>query len=112
MAHDRLLTCVSCGVSFVWTIPEQEAASTPDCCPACRRLAPAADRQRGLVKWFSRGRGYGFITPVQGPEIFVHKSGLRAGQPPLCVGQLVEYRVVQAGRGSQAADVILLHSPD
>ena len=56
----------------------------------CRRIAPAAGRQRGIVKWYSRGKGYGFITTVQGADVFLHKSALAEGQSP-CAGQLVEF---------------------
>ena len=73
----------------------------------CRKLAPAAGRQRGIVKWYSRGKGYGFISLAEGPDVFLHKSGLRPEQVP-CVGQLVEFSVTHGPRGVQASDVEIL----
>jgi len=105
MPSDQLLTCAECGVTFAWTLYEQTSGPQPARCPACRLLVPADGRQRGVVKWFSRDRGYGFITPVAGPDLFVHRSGLAAGQAPLRAGQLVEFVQVTAERGAQAEQV-------
>jgi cold shock protein len=112
MPSDQLLKCAECGVTFAWTVYEQTPSTLqPARCPACRLLAPANGRQRGVVKWFSRNRGYGFITPGVGPDLFVHKSGLAAGQTPLRAGQLVEFTQVIAGRGAQAEQVQALEEP-
>lgn len=109
MSHDQILRCIECGTSFVWTAGEQVGGiAAPEHCPMCRRLAPEAGRQRGLVKWFSRAKGYGFITPMTGAEVFVHKSGLTADQAPLCAGQLVEFNLGHGPRGAQAENVIAL----
>ena len=32
--------------------------------------------QEGLVKFFNEGKGFGFIKPENGEDIFVHVSGL------------------------------------
>ncbi|MEJ5197581.1 MAG: cold shock domain-containing protein [Anaerolineae bacterium] len=71
-------------------------------------MAPPPGRRRGLVKWFSRSKGYGFITAVTGEEVFVHKSGLSADTPTLRAGQLVEFAVAHTPRGVQAAQVVAL----
>ena len=63
------------------------------------------------MKWFSRAKGYGFITPVTGDDLFVHKSGLAAGQPMLRAGQLVEFSMTSTRRGVQAEGVIALEGP-
>ncbi len=111
MDVDRVLSCIECGNRFVWSIEEQTPAPPPDRCPMCRRLAPAPGRMRGLVKWYSRARGYGFITPIEGAELFVHKSGLAQESEALRAGQLVEYRVSTGRRGVQAEDVVVLELP-
>ena len=71
----------------------------------------AAGQRRGLVKWFNRTKGYGFITGTDGAEIFVHKSGLAAGQPLLRTGQFVQFGLAAGPRGVQAEDVTVLAMP-
>lgn len=92
--------------------PQSAAGPLPDLCPGCRRLAPAAGRQRGLVKWYSRGRGYGFITPAAGPEVFVHKSALADEALSLRAGQLVEFGVSHGPRGIEAERVVVLEGDE
>ncbi|PKO23739.1 MAG: hypothetical protein CVU38_02615 [Chloroflexi bacterium HGW-Chloroflexi-1] len=99
MADDQSIRCAECDTPFIWTAGEQAGEPRPDVCPACRLLAPAAGRARGLVKWFSRAKGYGFITPIDGPDLFVHKSGLAAGYPFPRAGQLVEFTLAHRQRG-------------
>jgi len=108
MERDLIRRCAECGIDFVWTVGEQTEGSQPDLCPGCRKLAPVSGRQRGLVKWYSRGKGYGFITPAAGADIFVHKSGLGAAADALRAGQLVEFGVSQGVRGMQAEQVVVL----
>jgi cold shock protein len=111
MPDDQVLKCTVCNTSFVWTHAEQALTPRPDCCPMCCRIAPAAGRQRGVIKWYSRAKGYGFITPVSGAEIFFHKSGLAAVDASPVAGQLVEYGVGRGPRGAQAEAVELLIPP-
>ncbi len=108
MPGDILIRCAECTTLFVWTPGEQASGTRPALCPMCRRLAPPPGRSRGLVKWFSRARGYGFITPVEGPDLFVHKSALSPGQPLPRAGQLVEFTRSTGERGVQATDVVVL----
>jgi len=108
MERDLIRRCTDCGIDFVWTIAEQTVGPQPDLCTGCRKLAPSSDKQRGLVKWYSRGKGYGFITPAAGADIFVHKSGLGATADSLRAGQLVEFAVSQGVRGMQAEQVVVL----
>jgi CspA family cold shock protein len=110
MERDLIRRCAACGIDFVWTVAEQAAAPQPDLCPGCRKLAPPPGRQRGLVKWYSRSKGYGFITPTEGADIFVHRSGLLAALDSLRTGQLVEFAVSHGARGAQAEQVAVLDS--
>ena len=112
MADDLIIGCIECGTDFVCTEAEQAAGARPDRCPMCRLLAPPPGRARGVVKWFSRARGYGFIVPVAGPDLFLHQSGLAAGQAMPRGGQLVEFGLADSARGVQAVDVVVLESPD
>jgi len=60
----------------------------------------------GTVKWFDTNRGYGFIKPESGEDVFVHVSAIQAGgDHPLDEGQTVEFDVTQGPKGSQAANV-------
>ena len=46
----------------------------------------------GTVKWFNTDRGYGFITPESGDDVFVHASGVQDGAT-LQDGQAVEFDI-------------------
>ncbi len=60
----------------------------------------------GTVKWFNEGKGYGFITPDEGPDVFVHFSAIVAeGFKTLAEGQRVEFDVEQGPKGPQAKNV-------
>lgn len=64
-------------------------------------------RETGVVKWFSRMKGYGFINPDQGgKEVFVHYSAIRGdGYRNLFEGDKVEYELIDRGKGPQALNV-------
>jgi cold shock protein len=60
----------------------------------------------GTVKWFDPNRGYGFIQPEQGEDVFVHISAVQAsGLQTLQEGQAVEFDIQQGRKGPQAANV-------
>jgi CspA family cold shock protein len=60
----------------------------------------------GTVKWFNASRGYGFIKPESGADVFVHVSALQGdGDRSLDEGQAVEFDVTQGPKGPQAANV-------
>jgi CspA family cold shock protein len=70
---------------------------------------PAAGRRRGLVKFYNQRKGWGFITPTTGQEVFVHRSGLADDAlHPLQEGDLVEFALDETGRGPQAVAVTRL----
>ena len=62
----------------------------------------------GIVKWFNKDKGYGFITPNDGSkDVFVHYSAIQAGGfKELHEGQQVSYDVEQGPKGVQAANVV------
>ena len=50
----------------------------------------------GVVKWFNRSKGYGFIKPDDGSnDVFVHFSAIQAeGVKDLKEGEKVEFEIV------------------
>ncbi|MCE2945028.1 MAG: cold-shock protein [Lysobacteraceae bacterium] len=65
-----------------------------------------SDRQFGTVKWFNDAKGYGFITPESGQDLFVHfRSIMGNGFRTLKEGQKVSFKVVQGQKGPQADEV-------
>jgi cold shock protein len=60
----------------------------------------------GTVKWFNADKGYGFISPESGEDVFVHFSAIQAdGYRSLDEGQAVEFDITQGPKGPQAANV-------
>ena len=70
------------------------------------------ERKLGVVKWFSRIKGYGFILPEEGEqEVFVHYSSIEGeGYRNLYEGDRVIYFEVDQGKGPQAKRVSPLRS--
>ena len=61
---------------------------------------------KGKVKWFSNQKGYGFITPEEGNDVFVHHSAITGdGYKTLEEGQEVEFEVTTGPKVEQATDV-------
>ena len=63
----------------------------------------------GTVKWFSDGKGFGFITPDdQSGDLFVHHSGIASdGQRSLAEGARVRYDAQADVKGPKAVNVQL-----
>jgi cold shock protein len=60
----------------------------------------------GTVKWFNADKGFGFIAPEAGEDVFVHFSAIQStGYRSLDEGQTVEFDITQGQRGPQAANV-------
>jgi CspA family cold shock protein len=65
-----------------------------------------SDRQTGTVKWFNDAKGFGFITPESGQDLFVHFRSIQgSGFKSLQEGQKVSFKVVQGQKGLQADEV-------
>lgn len=64
-------------------------------------------RLKGKVKWFSNLKGYGFIGREDGPDVFVHHTGIEMdGYRSLKEGDEVEFEIVQGAKGPQADAVV------
>lgn len=64
---------------------------------------------KGKVKWFSDQKGYGFITPESGNDVFVHHSSIQGeGYKTLAEGQEVEFQIEKGPKGEQATNVVKL----
>jgi cold shock protein len=63
----------------------------------------------GTVKWFNADKGYGFIAPESGEDVFVHFSAIQStGYRSLAEGQAVEFDIAHGPKGAQADNVRLL----
>ena len=64
------------------------------------------NRETGTVKWFNDAKGFGFITPQSGPDLFVHFRAIQGtGFKSLQEGQSVSFIAVQGQKGMQADEV-------
>jgi CspA family cold shock protein len=64
---------------------------------------------QGTVKWFNNQKGYGFITPENGNDVFVHHTAIKGeGYKSLEEGQKVEFDIEKGPKGEQAVNVVKL----
>ena len=60
----------------------------------------------GTVKWFNGEKGYGFISPESGEDVFVHYSNIQGGgYRSLEEGQRVEFDTAPGRKGQEAQNV-------
>jgi len=61
---------------------------------------------KGTVKWFNGSKGFGFITPENGDDVFVHFSAIVGdGYKSLDEGDEVEFEITEGQKGPQAVNV-------
>ncbi len=63
----------------------------------------------GTVKWFNERKGFGFIEQENGPDVFVHYSGINGnGFKSLYEGDKVTFDVEQGQKGPSAVNVTVI----
>jgi CspA family cold shock protein len=63
---------------------------------------------KGIIKWFNKSKGYGFIVQEGGNDIFFHRSDLdRSLYNVLKDGDAVMYEVGEGRKGEKAVNVKL-----
>jgi CspA family cold shock protein len=83
-------------------------------CPEQQRKATGSEQEGqavavGTVKWFNNEKGYGFISPDSGQDVFVHYTAIEGrGFRSLEEGQRVEFDIVPGRKGNEAQNVRLV----
>lgn len=119
--QDETRYCENCGISFIYTSEEQRRDEReraggalippPSHCPGCRALLPQAGRERGMVKWYSPRKRYGFVVRAGGSELFLPAASLAGRRLPQ-TGELVEFALGEHDGRPIAVDVTLLTVPN
>ena len=68
-----------------------------------------SDTMKGTVKWFNEAKGFGFIAPESGADVFAHYSEISgSGFKTLAEGQEVVFTVTQGQKGPQAHNIVAI----
>ena len=60
----------------------------------------------GTVKWFNERKGFGFIEQEDGPDVFVHYTGITgSGFRTLREGDSVSFDIQEGNKGPVAVNV-------
>ena len=62
---------------------------------------------KGTVKFFNGSKGFGFITPESGDDLFFHVSEIQGDEPR--DGDKVEFEIGQGQKGPCALSVKVIH---
>ena len=62
---------------------------------------------KGTVKFFNGSKGFGFITPESGDDLFFHISEIQGEEPR--DGDKVEFEVGEGKKGPCAVSVKVIH---
>ncbi len=62
---------------------------------------------QGVVKWFSNAKGYGFIQPERGDDVFVHHAEIEMeGYRTLTEGERVEFELAEGSSKGPRAQAV------
>ncbi|MGD9161447.1 MAG: cold-shock protein [Desulfobacteraceae bacterium] len=65
--------------------------------------------KNGIVKWFNDKKGFGFIGQENGPDVFVHHSGIASdGFKSLDEGAEVVFDIEDGPKGPSAKNVKMI----